>query len=220
MRKNQLQRREQLLLKLKSARELWAPSTESDFIREVESIIPDLRALALEADATSREPLERARTWRCLADACLEAVCGQDPEKLKRALEFYGRAEDLMQGVENSQERMLLEYGFGRALLGAMRCGDLSVVEKARERFARAQAIARFQDPELNELIRRALMHVQVISNLIRERRELWREIELREKSRKESDGTDPGRRQPAPEDAALFERLLKYCDQSSRKEE
>lgn len=217
MNETQIKRRAELLLQLESVQRQLAEGSEGGLVRALEEIAQCLHALAVEVDATSCDMLERARNWRHLADAYMDVAGVQAPEKLKEALAFYKRAVALMEGVENSQERMLLEYGFGRALLGMVQCGDLSVVDDVRQRFARAQAIARFQAPESNELIRRALMHLQVITNLIEERRDLWRKIDQRERSRQISEADDLDQRPQTPEDAALFERLLQLCERTAQ---
>ena len=217
MNETQIKRRAELLLQLESAQRRLAEGSEGGSVRALEEIAQRLHALAVEVDATSCDMLERVRNWRYLADAYMDIAGVQASEQFKEALAFYKRADALMEGVENSRERMLLEYGFGRALLGMVRCGDLSVVDDVGQRFARAQAIARFQAPELNELIRRALMHLQVIANLIEERRDLWRRIDQRERCRQISEPSDLDKYPESSEDAALFERLLEVCERMAQ---
>jgi G:T/U-mismatch repair DNA glycosylase len=121
-----------------------------------------------------------------------------------------------MQGTENFNERILLEYGYGRAVLGKVRCAGQSFINEDGNRFWRAQAIAQLQDPELNEMISRTLMHLQLIASLIEERKALWRDIERRERARREAGVADYDQDPLASEDAMLFERLMELCQKVS----
>ena len=114
-----------------------------------------------------------------------------------------------MEGIEHSNERILLEYGYGRALLGKVRCADLSVVDEAKSGFGRAQVIAHLQEPDLDEMISRTLTHLQLIASLIEERKALWRDIDRRESSRNGAGAAEYDSNPMAPEDAMLLERLL-----------
>ncbi len=175
----------------------------------LDDVIQRLHELTADVDATGCDRLELARNWRHLADAQLDIAGGRAPEQLAKAVSCYKRAEALMEGVENSNERMLLEYGYGRAMFGMVRCGDLSVVDESKSRFARAQAIAQLQEPKLSEMIARTLVHLQLVASLIEERNELWRNLDRRENSRRDSTFAGFDRNPMEYEDARLFERLL-----------
>jgi hypothetical protein len=217
MDKAQMDRREELLRQKESIQRRKATGSKREVAGELENIVRRLHALALEADAAGGEPIERARTWRLAADTQLEIAGDRDLEKITEAVASYKRAEALMEGSEDSRERILIEYGYGRALLGMVRCGDVSFVDEAKRRFACVQAIARPQQPELNELIPKVLVHLQLIANIIEEREALWRDIDRREKSRADEDATGSGGDPQAPQDALLFERLLELCQRVSQ---
>jgi hypothetical protein len=123
----------------------------------------------------------------------------------------------MMQGIENLDKRVLLEYGNGCALLGTVRCADPSASDDAVKGSGRAQAIARLQDPELTEMITRTLMHMQLIANLIEERKALWRDINRRARALHGSGAADYDQDPMASEDAMLFERMLELCQKISQ---
>jgi hypothetical protein len=178
----------------------------------LDEVAQGLHELTSEADATGCDRLELARNWRHLADAQLDLPGGQVAEQLAKAVSYYKRAEALMAGIENSTERMLLEYGYGRAIFGMVRCGELSAVDEAKSRFVRAQALAQLQEPKLSEMIERTLMHLQLVAGLIEERKELWRDMDRHEKSRRDSTAAEFDGSPMELEDARLFERLLELC--------
>lgn len=122
-----------------------------------------------------------------------------------------------MEITEKSDERMVLEYGCGRALIGRVRSGDYSLVDVNRQGLVHIRVVADLQNPELKYLIPRTVMHLQKIADLIEERKELWREIERHENSRKKPEDGGVDEEVSFSEDAALFERLLDLCQRIAR---
>lgn len=128
----------------------------------------------------------------------------------------HGHAEAVMEGIKNMDKRILLEYGNGCALLGTVRCSDLPAIAKAGNGSGHAQAVAPLQDPELNEMIARTLMHMQLIASLIEERKSLWRDINRRARTRRVAMAEDYDQDPTTSEDAMLFERMLELCQKIS----
>ncbi len=69
----------------------------------------------------------------------------------------------------------------------------------------------------LNQMIPRTHMHPELIAKLVEERKTLWREIDRREKVRREAGEGGGGQAPMASEDAMLLERLLRLCQKMSQ---
>jgi hypothetical protein len=181
----------------------------SGFEREMEEIILELETLVREVDAAGGDPLERARNWRSLGEACGELAITKDPGPLEKALAAYRQAEALLSGIADRNEEMLVNYGIGRTLLDLSRCLNLPLAKEARRRYMLALGTARLAAPEFEDPIQEALMSLDRIVTLLEERNDLCRQIVWLKGSRKRAGAEEYDLDIQIPEDAALFRQLL-----------
>ena len=175
MTQSQLQRRQVLLHRQNKALDRWpAPSprertvsphrTDPGFIREMTTVIEELTALARKVDSQKGEDqLERCRNWRYVGNSCFDLANASDMTMLRRATDAYDKADALVAGAGDDEEKFKLDYAYGHAFLHLSHGTDLPLLEQARRRYASAVETARSISPSSARHIEMALQKAQTL---------------------------------------------------------
>jgi hypothetical protein len=197
---SQLKRRQALLDRSDAALERWPQRVGHPFLREMSDVARGLETLAIEADAEGGDCLERCRTWRFAGNAYFDLGNGKELPQMRQAVSAFERAELLLEGLDDPIERMKLNYSFGHALFHLSDATDVTLVQKARDRYRIALGLARLHLPVGVESAQKALTAaeqllatMQTISHLDTRKSEIERQ--LRELDGDNNQAPQPGER-------------------------
>ena len=172
---SRLQRRQALLKRLDAAFGRWpAPSpreravsparTDPEFVKEMTTVVKELTGLAREVDShETGDRLERSRNWRYVGNACFDLANARDMTWLQRAAKAYEKADALLEGTGDAEEKYKLEYAYGHALLHLSQGTDLARLEQARAHYASAVTTARTVSPPSASHIQTALNKAETL---------------------------------------------------------
>jgi hypothetical protein len=205
----QLKHREALLARNDAALDRWPQRTGQDFIREMTEVVEELEALSREADTARGDQLERSRNWRFVGNVCFDLANAKDLDLLKRAADAYKKAEALLAGIDNTVEKMKLDYSYGHALFHLSDAKELTLLQEARRRYSSALEIARTKMPAGIESARTALANADRVIALLTQAEGLSRQIVELEKRKDAMDAEEAAQQEPVPDEAELCAQLL-----------
>ncbi len=115
------------------------PTRQGDaFQRQLQAVVDELTTIAKVADVPSSDPVEVARTYRWLGDACVDLGQGRENNLLTRGTQAYRRAEELLAGTVASVEKAKLNFNYGHTLRGLSQGFDIGLLEAAQARYESA----------------------------------------------------------------------------------
>ncbi len=156
MRETLLRRRQAATERHDAALARWPDRSGDAFAREMTAVVDDLDRLAREADALDADPVERARTWRYLGDACFDLARGKDRAVLERGADAYERAGEVL-GEADPLERAKLDFNWGNTLRAVSGGTDRALLEETRLRYEFARETFRQLQPALVPAVGQAL---------------------------------------------------------------
>ena len=108
------------------------------FERELNAVVQELSAVATAADDPSSDPVEVAKTYRWLGDACFDRARGTAEAPLALGAQAYQRAETLLADADAPGEKAKLNFNYGNTLRGLSRGEDVALLEAAQARYEMA----------------------------------------------------------------------------------
>jgi hypothetical protein len=202
-----MKRREALLKRNDAALDRWPGRTGKDFVAEMTAIAKELEALAREVDVGRGDPLERSRNWRYVGNAYFDLANAKDLAHLKLSAGAFQKAEALLAGIDNSIEKMKLDYSYGNTLFHLSDGKDIQMLQEARRRYASAREMAQAHMPAGVESAKSALANAERVIALLTQAEDLSQQAsDLR--AQIASVDTAPAAA-PVSADAALFGQLM-----------
>lgn len=174
------------------------PTREGDtFQRELRAVVEELTAVAEAADDPSSDPVEVAKTYRWLGDACFDLGRGKDEAALTRGSQAYQRAEELLAGGEAPVEKAKLDFNFGNTLRGLSQGFDVGLLEAAQTRYEKAtRAFQAHHLPDLAATVQQQLRSIDPQLRLARKQAEMQRGYGRLEELKKRLVGAGPAERE------------------------
>ncbi|GKS57017.1 hypothetical protein YTPLAS18_05440 [Nitrospira sp.] len=154
---SQLSRRQAAVDRHDAALARWPDRTGPAFANELKGVVSELSALAVEADASGGDALERSRTWRYLADAYFDLAQGKEASLLSQGVEAYSKAEALLSDLGQTVEEAKLNFNFANTLRGLSAGTKQPLMEEAKTRYQRAAVVFARELPQYVAQVRSAL---------------------------------------------------------------
>jgi hypothetical protein len=179
------------------------------FESELEAVVEELGAVAKAADTPSSDPVEVAKTYRWLGDACFDLGRGTDQTALTRGVEAYQRAEELLSGAEAPLEKAKLDFNYGNTLRGLSHGQDVGLLEAAQTRYE--SAVRTFRDHHLTDLVATVDQQLRSIDpqlRLARKQSEMQRGYGRLEELKGQLEGAGPAERERIMKELAELKRV------------
>lgn len=146
------------------------------FKRELRAVVDELSTITVAADVPLSDPVEVAKAYRWLGDACFDLGQGRDNSSLIRGDQAYQRAEQLLADSEAPLEMAKLDFNYGNTLRGLSQGVDVGLLEAAQTRYEKAvRAFRAHRLPDLAATVEDQLKSIDPQLRLARKRAEVER---------------------------------------------
>ncbi|MHC4250875.1 MAG: hypothetical protein ACYS9X_17245, partial [Planctomycetota bacterium] len=165
----------------------------SAFEGELRSAVDELATVAQLADDPSSDPVEVAKSYRWLGDACFDLGRGKDMPTLTRGKHAYQRAEELLVDAEAPVEKAKLNFNYGNTLRGLSEGSDISLLEAAQTRYeSAAKAFRANHLPDFAATVAEQLRTIDPQLRLARKQVELQRGYDRMEELKEKAETAGP----------------------------
>ena len=162
MKRDLRDRRDQAGRRHDAALERYPTREGRAFQSELQALIDELSAIAALADRPASDPVEVAKTYRWLGDACFDLANGKAPEILERGVHAYERSELLLRDADAPAEKAKLNFNYGNTLRGLSGGSDVGLLEAAQTRYEEARAaFRRLKLPDLVDTVEQQLLALE-----------------------------------------------------------
>jgi chromosome segregation ATPase len=163
----QINERDRLVSKHQAALLRFPKRSGPEFSRELQAIVRDLESLALEADASSNNVAERARTWSSVSAAYFDLAAG-DPELEYRASAARSRAEQLVPTTAADQVEQLRSIFRESVEQGKVRSSREGLLEDVLAELTQQVQRTDNTEPDLRDVRSRLTELMKSMSHLVR----------------------------------------------------